>query len=123
ALRIVETARLSEEFEKLFLAMDNAASSYLMIGTQNFRTDFNARFLEAEQVAENLWNTMRSEYARGLAAAAITRLREYVSALMPILDEMVLAGTPQFDQAVASVETARAMLTAAIAELDAYQAR
>lgn len=122
ALRIAETARLSEEFEKLFATMDSNASNFLIMSTQNYRTQFNTAFSQAEEVAETLWNTMRTDYARGLIDTAVARMREYVASMEPILNRIVVSGTPQFDQAVTWVEDAKFMVAEAIAELSAYQA-
>lgn len=123
ALRIAETARLSEEFEKLFNALDNAALGYLFFSSEKYRADFDAAFLAVEELAVKLRNTMRSDYAREIVDVAITRVREYVASMASILERFYVAGTQEYDQALTWVEIARVQVAEAIGELSDYQAR
>lgn len=123
ALRIAETARLSEEFGKLFNALDNAALGYLFFSSERYRADFDAAFLAVEELAVKLRNTMRSDYAREIVDVAITRVREYVASMASILERFYVAGTQEYDQALTWVEIARVQVAEAIGELSDYQAR
>ena len=51
ALRLAETARLSEEVEKYTLVQANAFSSYMATGTHAHRADFEMRAAGAQRTA------------------------------------------------------------------------
>lgn len=122
ALRLAETARLSEEVEKYTLLQADAFSSYLVTGDAAHRAEFEAANQAFHEVASTLRNTMRSDYARSLIDMVIQRQEEYASRARPIIQGAIEMGSAQFDEAMAAMAAARADLAAGVGELSAYQA-
>src|SRR5690606_20135363 len=66
ALRITETARLTENLEKQVFAQGHNVSTYLLMGTDNYAAGFFDAVGNARQTAERLLQMIRNEAARRL---------------------------------------------------------
>lgn len=123
ALRLAETARLSEEVEKYTLVQANAFSSYMATGDPSHRADFEMGLQGLRRTAATLRDMMRTDYARSLIDTVMERQEEYAAAAMPILNGTVAVGSAQFNNAAAVMADTRAALQEAVDELSAYQRR
>lgn len=121
ALRVAETAFLTETFEKQVIAQGQNVSTFQLIGTDVYFERFNTAVDLALEAADTLKRTMRSEYALGLVDEMIELQTQYAAGILPMLDGSVVAGTPEHAETTAKVTPIRASLGEVLEELLEYQ--
>lgn len=123
ALRIGETARLTERLEKQVVAQGFAVASYLTTGNRQYRAEFDAAAQDAEEVAATLREMIRSTEVHALLDLIVETQRTYAVVAQPLLIGVVTSTDPSFSQVSATIADTRGRLVQAVTELAEYQAR
>lgn len=123
ALRLTETARLTEEVAKYTLVQSNAVSSYLLTWNNANAVEFEEAVQNVEAIAAMLRETLRSDEAEALIDTVVQRQADYAEKARPLLSGFMTVGMDGFNQAMADLAATRDSLEEAVRELTAYQDR
>jgi len=121
-LRIAETAQLTADLETQVTTQGLSVATYVLMGLDDFRDNFEIAVLEAQETAQKLLSMIVSEEGRALVGPIVEYQEQYAELAGLMVDGTVVHGTPEYDDAAAAMTVGRGLLTDAVDELAAYQA-
>lgn len=123
ALRIGETARLTEQLEKQVLAQGFAVASFLATGNSQYQEEFDVAQNAAEEVAMMLREMIRSDEGHAILDRIAETQRTYSVQARPFIGGAITTANPTFQQLLAPMTATRGRLVRAVADMAEYQSR